>query len=199
MSAVAFTSTASREAKSLSVTSRDGIFPPLTISMAALPLVWGTDLIVGDGLNIMWTNHYGLRLEVLLTVAADVLANGFDLVVVSDANTRYRVAEWQGAAHAEAYVSLLKHTNFFVETSGHTRADVLLLPLAVMQNGRIVSNDQFEKYEEFSALTGEPDRIIKVHAIRDIVFLGKQQLRIENGLEKAMNKLEAILSAAPIK
>jgi hypothetical protein len=170
----------------------------LPIPKATLPPVWGPDLIVSDGLNTMWTNHYDLRLEVLLTVAADVLAHGCDLVVVSDSNTRYKVAEFQGPAHAEAYLSLLNHTNFFVETSGHTRADDLILPLAEMQNARIVSCDQFEKYEEFSTLTSEPGRLIKVHAIRDIVFLGKQQLRMECSLEKAMNKLESLLSTGPL-
>ena len=173
-----------------------GAKPPTAKAMATNAPRGPRGLIVIDGLNLFFANNFHPRLEAVLTVFADIIASGYDATCVFDATTRYKIADRQGGEYVEAYIRLLdRYGDFFVETTGGVPANAIVLSLAEMHNARIVSNDQYRDWQEDFDFLAEKNRIIKVNAWRDVLFVGSQRLRIDSDLRTAMAKVEKLVTS----
>lgn len=152
-------------------------------------------LIVIDCLNVFFASNFDPRLENVLALFGDVIANGYDVAGIFDSTARFKIADWQDGNHVDAYFELLrKYPSFFVETTGGTSADEMLLSLAEMNNAPIVSNDQYRDWEEDFDFLNRAE-IIKVNAWRDVLFVGNQRLRVDADLRTAMAKVENVVAS----
>jgi hypothetical protein len=158
------------------------------------------EAVVIDGLNVFFASRQSPKFENVLAIAADVIANDYDLYCVFDASTRYTVRDRQGSQHVKAYLHLLEHfSNLFIETTGGSCADEVILNLAEMYDARIISNDRYRDWiNDFHFLT-DRNRVIRVNTFKDILFVGKQRLRVDSDLRTAMSKLEELMSSQFLK
>jgi hypothetical protein len=155
----------------------------------------GQDLVVFDGLNVVCTNHFYLSFEIFLTIVNDVLIHEHDVAGIFDANTRYRIGKCQGEKRVAAYLYLLENwSNYFVETTGGVQADNLLLPLAEREDALIISNDKYRDHVDNYPWVLDQERILKVCAFRDFVVVGERRLCVDFDLNRAMSKLDMLLS-----
>jgi hypothetical protein len=156
-------------------------------------------LILIDGLNLIRLNNLAPSLERLIAVATDFLNHAFDIACVFDANTRYKLDEFQGLTHRRAYETLLQRFNqHFIEVTGHTRADDVILRYADPRPACLIAgNDQFVKYEKDFPWVIDETRFIKVNAIRNDVFIGRNHVhvRVDSNLDRALSGLHQLLTA----
>jgi Zc3h12a-like ribonuclease protein len=98
-----------------------------------------------DGLNIIRARGKERpQLSILLDVTLRLLRSGFDVLCISDANTRHELRRHEGFQVALAYESLVSgFRESFTECPARMQADPLILAEAEARNAVVVSNDLF--------------------------------------------------------
>jgi hypothetical protein len=147
-----------------------------------------------DGPNVMWVED-SPRLEWVLTLVAEIARSGIDCLVAFDANTRYLLKKAQGSLHVDAYLYLLRtYKRFFVEVTGGTRADDLILAEADARSGAVVSNDHFEPYVGQYPWVKKADRIYRFNAFRDHLLVAGLRLPVLGDLRAGIAEVERALA-----
>ncbi len=131
-----------------------------------------------DGTNILLIyGRYAPKLEAVLTVATAAAWLGSDVICVFDANTPHLLADYQSPEHSDAYLKLLEHfDDTFVQVTGGTRADDVILPEAAARDALIVSNDRFWDYVDDYPFIASERRVLRVNAVRDCIHFARRLL-----------------------
>ena len=154
--------------------------------------------IYADGSNLIFHNQTRPRFEVLLAIASDVIAKGFDLGCIFDGSVTRRLREEQGVAQADACEYLLsRYRNTFTKVSC-IKADVFLLALADRYVAQVISDDMYRPYEGDYDWLKDEGRIIPVNVFRDEALVGSEWVDIDNDLDRSMSKLEKLLNEGSV-
>jgi hypothetical protein len=154
--------------------------------------------VLVDGLNMIRLPGSAPRLENLLAVTLDLARRGIDFGCVCDANTFFVLREAGGLAEAETYKYLLcNFGDFFVEVTGGTRADDVILLEADDREARVISNDRFAPYEIEYPWVKNPQRILRVNRFRANLHIDGRRLSIRASLNDMVRELENLLADFP--
>jgi len=169
---------------------------PQSRSQLEVPPFWRptgiTDkFVVLDGLNLMYLRNPKPKLTNLLTIVLHVAQNASDFSCVFDANTRHQLARAGRFDDANAYVDLLDNfDSFFIEVTGGTRADDVILAEADARSAIVVSNDRFRPYVEQYQWLKERNRLLHANPFREHVHFNGHSLPIRSKLQRAIKSLE---------
>lgn len=148
-----------------------------------------------DGLNVICGNGGVPQLEALLTLVVHIVDRGFRPVCIFDANTRHKLREEQSVGHMEAYNYLRKeYRGIFIEVTGGTCADEIILAEADAESSTVVSQDSYRKYEEQYPWVKEEGRLRKFNIILNHLYISGQRLEIYDDLETAIADVERVLA-----
>jgi hypothetical protein len=152
-------------------------------------------LIVVDGLNLLRSCRWIFDgMQTLLATLLEASRRASDVLCVFDANTPFVLKDANAPKLLATYQTLLDdHGDFFIQSTGGTRADDLLLAEAHDCYGKVVSNDRFRNYQERYRWVTNPGRVLHVNRVRDNVYIGGWRRRVPGDLRAGVAELEANL------
>jgi hypothetical protein len=146
-----------------------------------------------DGLNMIRLHGGRPRLANLLTVVLHVARTAPDFGCVCDANTRYVLQDAQRFLDVEGYKYLLhNHRDFFVEVTGGTRADDVILAEADARSATVISNDRFQKYDARYPWTKDDSRILRVNNFRNHLHFSDRRFVVRDNLRALIDEFESL-------
>lgn len=148
-------------------------------------------MFVIDGTNLLRATGDNLRcgMAVLLAVALEAIQHADDVLCIFDANTRHIVKVNREVE--EIYLHLLRrHGHHFVECTGGTRADDIILAEADYSDAVVISNDRFRDFATTYSWIGNPERTLRCNRVRDHIYLGTWRRTLPVNLWKAVNAME---------
>lgn len=128
--------------------------------------------VLVDGTNLIRLARGGEpHLTTLLSVTVAMASYVQDFICVFDANTPYLLK--REPQEATAYHELIaRFSEFFVEVTGGTRADDVILPEAEERNALIVSRDRYRDYADQYPWLLSMNRLVFINQIHSQIRLG---------------------------
>jgi hypothetical protein len=155
-----------------------------------------TSFVVVDGLNVIrLKGRQSPRLDFLLNVLLDVANRADDFFCIFDANTWYELNEWQGPQWADAYAKLCNdHPDHFIECTGGTPADTLILAESAVRDALIVSNDRYRDYANaYPWVKTDRSRFWRLNPVRDAIHIGDHRITLKSDPSALVQELKLIL------
>jgi len=154
--------------------------PPLNGNVRSKP----RPCFIVDGLNII--RETGLRkaqLERLLSLLVVLTQKGYDFICIMDANVRHVLREGQSELASRTYEWLRDaFPDHFIECTGGTRADPVILREASDRNAIVISNDRYRDYEDEYGWVVDETRIWKFNVVRDHMHIHTMKISIHKSL-----------------
>jgi hypothetical protein len=149
-----------------------------------------------DGLNVIRTRGKDSpQFELLVDVTLRLVRDGYDALVISDANTWYELRKYQGELVAGQYEAILRSLpNHFAESPAGIKADPLILAEANARDAFIVSCDHFKQYIRRYAWIQDRSRFLQVAALRRHYYLGECRCAIPSDIQPSLRELVARLT-----
>jgi hypothetical protein len=166
---------------------------PQTAGHTEPPVQFGRFVLI-DGLNIVRLHGASPKPSHLLTIVLHVARVAPDFACVFDANTRYVLQDSHRLADVQGYQYLLRrHGSFFVEVTGGTRADDVILAEADARSAIVVSNDRFQKYDARYPWTKSDTRILRVNNFRNYLHFSDRRFAVRDNLRALIDEFESLL------
>lgn len=163
-----------------------------------VPTLSGSRFVLCDGMNLLRLRGRDVpQLELVISILERVADRASDLLCIFDACASRRLRDQQSSHHADLFEHLLKQqSDFFIQVTGGTCADDVILAQAEHRDALIVSNDTFKQpgQREHYPWLNQEDRVIHANVVRQHIHIDGILLPVCSDLSEAVVRLEKRLS-----
>ena len=164
-------------------------------SGAAAPKAVNANLIYVDALNVAYWRGNPPSLRMPVTLLAQLIADGYQVLIYFDASARYRLGDEAGL-----YERLMQHSRFCIEVPSGKSADAVMLRQANTNGARVLSKDKYRDHRRrYRRLIDDPARLMSggVREGRLRVPALSLDVALPSSAEEALTQLESLLFRQP--